>query len=191
MDIKVIELNNLVKEILSEERYQHSLAVAECAGMLAARFGLDTHKAELAGLGHDITKEFSAAEQKDYALLHSVYLPDGDDFPQILHGRTAAFFIKEKLNFYDNEVDGAMYKHTTCSEEMNELDKIIFIADGITPRHHLFTAKQQQMLEEFELNRLFYEALKNKINYCLLTGKIIYGAALEWYNKLAVIYKGE
>ena len=53
---------NWLKENLDEERYEHSLGVAECAGELAERFGLDKEKAYLCGLIHDCAKCFSNEE---------------------------------------------------------------------------------------------------------------------------------
>ena len=50
---------NWLKENLDEERYEHSVGVAECAMELAKRFDLDEEKAYLCGLIHDCAKCFS------------------------------------------------------------------------------------------------------------------------------------
>ena len=50
------EIITWLKENLNEERFEHSLGVAEKAKDLAIKFGLDKEKAELAGLIHDCEK---------------------------------------------------------------------------------------------------------------------------------------
>ena len=45
-----------LKDNLNEERYEHSLGVADKAFELAEKFGLDKEKARLAGLVHDCAK---------------------------------------------------------------------------------------------------------------------------------------
>ena len=63
----VVKLKEDLKEILSEERYSHSLRVAEISKELARIYQVDIEKAYLAGLVHDIAKEFSS-EQNIYYL---------------------------------------------------------------------------------------------------------------------------
>ena len=58
MERNETELEQIVKERLSPRRAQHTLQCAACARLLAQRFGADASAAYLAGLLHDITKEF-------------------------------------------------------------------------------------------------------------------------------------
>ncbi|HID55757.1 TPA: HD domain-containing protein, partial [Candidatus Poribacteria bacterium] len=55
------EIVERLKGMLDEERFTHSLAVAELAAKLAERHGYDPAKAELAGLVHDCAKCMSPA----------------------------------------------------------------------------------------------------------------------------------
>ena len=55
---------NWLKENLDQERYEHSLGVAESAMELANRFGVDSQKAYLCGLIHDCAKCFTNKELK-------------------------------------------------------------------------------------------------------------------------------
>ena len=48
-----IKYKEWLKANLNTERYEHSLGTAECAGILAKKFGLDEDKAILCGLLHD------------------------------------------------------------------------------------------------------------------------------------------
>ena len=51
------DYKQIIRARLSEERYAHSLAVAEEAVSLAKRYGADPDKAYTAGLLHDIMKD--------------------------------------------------------------------------------------------------------------------------------------
>ncbi len=53
----------LIKNTLSEYRYNHSICVADRARELAKKHGADENKAYLAGILHDITKEMPDTEQ--------------------------------------------------------------------------------------------------------------------------------
>ena len=57
----------LLESRLKPERYVHSLGVAEKAGKLARRFGVDETKARLAGLLHDNAREFPVASMIEEA----------------------------------------------------------------------------------------------------------------------------
>ena len=58
----------LLKTMLSQKRYQHSLNVAAECRRLAEKYGEDPDKAYFAGLLHDICKELPAEEQKELVL---------------------------------------------------------------------------------------------------------------------------
>ena len=50
----------------------------------------------------------------------------------ILHSYSAKYFIKEKLNYYDDEVLEAIYHHTDGLSN-GKLSKILYIADKREP----------------------------------------------------------
>ena len=55
-NIDIQSIKNWLQANLNEERYIHSLGVMDAAVDLAKRFGLDIHKAQIAGLLHDCAK---------------------------------------------------------------------------------------------------------------------------------------
>ena len=57
--ITVDEANELVKGILSEKRYYHSVCVMERCAEYAEMLGLNVEDAKLIGLMHDLAKEMS------------------------------------------------------------------------------------------------------------------------------------
>ena len=58
----------IIKERLTERRYNHSLCVADSAKSLAKKYGADENKAYTAGLLHDVFKDAKKEEQLEYLL---------------------------------------------------------------------------------------------------------------------------
>ena len=54
---------DIIKPMLTQKRFEHSLNVSEEAVKLAKKYGADTEKAELAGLLHDILKDTPPEKQ--------------------------------------------------------------------------------------------------------------------------------
>lgn len=129
LDLNKIKLD--LKKKMSEYRYRHSIRVAEEARNLASYYGYDEDKAYLAGLLHDIAKEFSACENKEWV---EMYKLDEDLLEvrniKICHAEIGALVVKE-LYGVDEDICQAIRYHTVGNIDMNMLDKIIFVADKI------------------------------------------------------------
>ena len=124
-------IDKKVKELVKDTRYEHSVLVSIEAEKLAKHYGIDSNKAKLVGLAHDIAKDFSDDENKywvikynlDKSLLRS-------DYRKMIHADVGAVVCKEWFNYTD-EMCNAIKYHTIPNEDMSLLDKIIFIADKI------------------------------------------------------------
>jgi predicted HD superfamily hydrolase involved in NAD metabolism len=183
-------VRKLSEETLSGYRFRHVVSVAETAVKLAARFNVDSDKAHIAGLGHDIAKELLKDELIRRAESYGVFEPWGDKFPAVLHGRVAGFYIKEKLGFYDAEVDSAMYKHTGCGRVMTALDKILVVADTFEPTRSYFNDAVGKALDEKSLDELFFMAIELKVGSCLRHRKPIYPDSLYQYQLMKGKFNG-
>ncbi len=127
-DFSMVE--DYVKLSMSEKRFEHSKSVAETARMLAVSAKVDSDKAYLAGLLHDICKEMPKEDQ--FAILKE-YDPDKMNYPVgAIHGYTAKYFLKNLYSDIDEEVLDAIYNHTIC-EHKTKLNMIIYIADKREP----------------------------------------------------------
>ncbi len=144
-----------IKNSLSDFRYEHSLLVANEAKKLAKHYGCDENKAYIAGLVHDIAKEFSEEDNKKWIknsnIKYDISLPE---FSKIAHADIGAIVAKVKYNL-DDEICNAIKYHTIGNEDMTTFDKIIFIADKIGRKNkNSFTD---------ELSSLAYENLDKAI----------------------------
>ena len=66
------EIKRDLKTLLSEYRYNHSLRVAEVAKDLAKHYKINEEEAYLAGLTHDIAKEFTTKENELFIKEHNL-----------------------------------------------------------------------------------------------------------------------
>lgn len=120
-----------VKEKISEFRYEHSIRVAEEAKKLARHYKINEEKAYLAGIIHDIAKEFSNQENEKwvekYNMPKELLEPE---YKNIIHSDIGAVVAKEEYHL-DDEICNAIKYHTIGDVSMSLFDKIIFIADKI------------------------------------------------------------
>ena len=176
-----------LKENLDEERYEHSLGVAECAAELAEKFGLDKEKAYLCGLIHDCAKCFSNEELKT-SICNCQDLCDGELInPKTYHAPAGAILAKQELGICDEEILSATRWHTLGKIEMSDFEKIIFLADKIEPntRDLEYREKICNILKENNgLNKALLKCYKETIKSLVKRDLKICPLTIEIYNKL-------
>ena len=127
--MNIEEINQYLKQNLSKERYEHSLGVMERAEEYAKIHGCDVQIAKIVGLAHDIAKELTIEESLQYAEKNNIELDEIEKAqPYLLHGKIGAHMCKEKFGF-TKQMQDAIIDHTTGSENMDLLAKIILVAD--------------------------------------------------------------
>ncbi|MBQ3310991.1 bis(5'-nucleosyl)-tetraphosphatase (symmetrical) YqeK [bacterium] len=139
-----------LKKNLDDERFLHSLGVADCAKELAIKYNLDPEKAYLAGLLHDCAKCQKNEDLKK--ILEEKMHCDMEELlnPKTYHSPAGAYFAKEIFKVEDEEILNAIYCHTVGKEQMTTFEKIIFLADKIEPntRNKDWRNKILEILEE-------------------------------------------
>ena len=121
-----IKMQELLAKKISKKRYEHSLRVAQLASSLASKHHYPEYKAWLAGLLHDVCKEFSDDAANEYL---KYYDPEKvSAHKAIKHSYVGKYYLKQALNFYDCDILEAIYHHTD-GESNKVLSKIIYIAD--------------------------------------------------------------
>ena len=124
----------LMKDLkLSSRRMKHTLGVAEAAKMLAITHfpEIDPEIAEMCGLMHDYTKEYSFEEQTAICKKYNIEVLDEEiENPKLLHAKTAAKIASVKYGFPDYACDAIFY-HTTGRADMKPLEIVLYLADYI------------------------------------------------------------
>lgn len=168
------EINQDAKQMLSEKRYQHSIGVMKKAEQLAKKYGVDIQKAKLVGLAHDIAKEMSKEEMLKYVEKRHI---DVDEYEAenigLLHAKIGADFCREKYGFSE-DMQKAIEYHTTGKPGMDDLAKIVFIADKTEEgRTHVDFARVTEKEEE-GINPLLLYILNNSIIHIIEKGKTMH-----------------
>jgi predicted HD superfamily hydrolase involved in NAD metabolism len=127
-------LQRLRAHLGQDRRYAHSVRVARCAELLAQRHAIDTNKARLAGLLHDLARLYSSAELIAQCEARGMPIAAYErDHPTLLHARLGAVIARESFGVADPEVLSAIEKHTTAAAEMSPLDACVYLADSLEP----------------------------------------------------------
>lgn len=130
----ISELEGKIKDKLSRHRYVHTVGV-KCAAIKIAEYCYlgDVSEIAAAALLHDISKEYSVAEQFEMMRKSEIEFSDTDFMSEpVFHSFTAPTVIsKEFSDFATDNILSSTFSHTTGSPDMSLFDEIIFVADYI------------------------------------------------------------
>ena len=133
MNYTIEDVKIRLKEILSPERYEHSLGTAEAACILAKEYKLDDAKAYFTGLIHDCAK--CLPKDTTLEIIKNMDLVCGElDNPKTHHAPAGVYIAKKEFNVTDEEVLSSIRWHTIGKLAMTDFEKIIFLADKIEKR---------------------------------------------------------
>lgn len=173
-----------LKNNLSEHRYIHSLAVADCARKLARVYSFDEKKAYLAGLIHDCGK----GKEKDFLSGKFLYPIKIDKWTQkilpVLHSKLGAVIAKEEFHIDDKDILNAIAYHTTGRFKMSDLECIIYLADMIEPNR---TYPRVEILREAATKGLYFAtllAMDFSIQYLMELSEMIHPDTIQARNTL-------
>lgn len=131
-DSLIEDLKALVPTLVSEKRYAHIERVADMAVRLAETWTLNTEKAYISALAHDIAKALSPDQLEQFNVpLEERETKLFEQYPPVWHAFVGARILKHQFGFWDEEIATAIQWHTTGSDQMTLLDKIIYVADFI------------------------------------------------------------
>lgn len=178
----------LLRERLDENRYIHSLGVAESAKELADLYGADENKAYLAGLLHDITKNETKERQLKLFESDGIILSQVEkNNPKLWHAMTAPVYIKNKLGITDEEILSAVRYHTTGKAGMSLLEKIVYIADYISAERDYPDVDVMRSLSKISLEKAALYSLKYTLKKLSKNELVIHNDSLSFYNELIIL----
>jgi nicotinate-nucleotide adenylyltransferase len=190
IDLSLIKnVENTARETLSIERFLHSRNTALLAVDLCRRFDLDTGKGYLAGIAHDLAKQF------DNKTMIKTARRDGrensileEKFPNILHGRAAAVLLRERFDVSNKDMLEAVALHTSGSADMGALAKIIYIADKTEVSRNIEPALREMLDSENDLDKILYAVVIKTIAKLQAKDRALTDDAAGLFNKLKGIY---
>ena len=175
--------NFFVRDI-SDKRYKHIIGVIESSKKLAERYSINKKKVFIAAALHDIAKEIHINGRD----LKKIFKNDRYliKIPPVWHSFIGSLIAKERFKITDNEILDAIKYHTTGHPEMNEIAKIIFIADFIEPgrKYKECIDVRKKLKGKMELDKILLLVLEKKLIYLINNNKIIHPYAINLWNKL-------
>lgn len=143
--IKAYYYPEVLSQLVSKKRYNHSLEVAKLTRVLARRYHLDEAKAYLMGLMHDVTKELDIEDEKR---VMDDYYKDRIHLPQAIHHQyTACFYLKKKYGIHDHISLNAIASHTT-GHAYDLYSMILYVADKIEPTRSYDTSYFNKLAQQ-------------------------------------------
>ncbi|MEQ8235322.1 MAG: bis(5'-nucleosyl)-tetraphosphatase (symmetrical) YqeK [Syntrophomonadaceae bacterium] len=182
--ISQAEALQLIRGRLCDSRWRHSLGVAMTAQEMARQHGGNPDQAYLAGILHDYARDLSGSELLALARCHNLIQDEIEILvPELLHARVGAWLLRRELGLDDEDLLTAVECHTLGAEKMNELAKIIFLADMIEPGRRPYPALENlRRLCPADLDKAMLVGLESTISYCLERGRLLHPLTVRSRN---------
>ena len=124
------DYRSIIRALMGDYRYTHSVNVAAEAVALARLYGCDEKKAYTAGILHDVTKEVPKDEQLQIIADGGIILDDVQkNAPKLWHSISGSVYVQSRFGITDEDIINAIRYHTTGRANMSLLEKIIYTAD--------------------------------------------------------------
>ncbi|MDR3215782.1 MAG: nicotinate (nicotinamide) nucleotide adenylyltransferase [Bacilli bacterium] len=154
-------LNEVLKQYLKPSRINHSQNVALLAQKKATLYGIDSNKAYVAGMLHDIGKYLSL--DKQYRLVKDDMVFELND--QTIHAYSAVHIVKDELKINDKDILEAIKWHTTGYYEMKPLSKLIYVCDMLSADRHFDGIEQLRECLNKNLDECFKQCFLASVAY--------------------------
>ena len=184
MNYTIENIKSWLKNNLNAERYEHSLATAECAEQLAEKYNLDKSKAYFTGLIHDCAK--CLPKEKMLEILSTVPLECGElENPKTHHAPAGTIVAKKEFGVDDDEILSAIRWHTIGKLNMTDFEKIIFLADKIEKtRPQEYSQPIRDALDTRGINSALLVCYQNTIKSLIDRKLTICTLTIDIYNEL-------
>ena len=175
----------LIGRTLGKKRRFHSVCVAQQAVRLARLYGADPEKAEIAGLLHDVMKEYPRERTLEELSRRGVRVdPVTAELPQLWHAVLGEAYIRQELGETDRELLRAVRYHTTGCAGMTLFEEIIYLADFTSSDRDYPDADKMRRIVDRSLDAAFREALRFTIMKFSEMRQPIHPDSLSAYNEV-------
>lgn len=169
------EMKEKLKSKLRDDRFEHSVSVMESAVKLSVRYGENPDKAAIAGLLHDCARYLEPEEMLPQCEMLGIKADDvSKENPKLLHDILGVYFAERDYGVSDPEILDAIRSHTTGSEDMTKLQKIVFLADFIEPGREFKGADELRVLAFEDLDKAVLKALDHTIKFVIKKAQLLH-----------------
>ena len=176
---------SIIRDLLDDYRYNHSLCVAEEAKRLAILYNEDVENAYLAGLLHDITKNFTIDEHLNIFSKFDIILSDVEkESIPIWHGISASAYVKYILGINEEKIISAIRYHTTAKSNMSLFEKLIYLADYTSADRNYPDVDVMRRLVNESIEEAMLYSLKYTIKDLISKDRAVHPDTLNAYNEI-------
>ncbi len=156
-----------VKKYLTQERWEHTVRVAQTAAAYSRRSGVYEIDAVTAAALHDCAKYLS-----ENAPELNGFTPPADVPPPVVHQFAGAYMAERTFGIKDEHILNAIRYHTTGRENMCALEKLIFLADLLEDGRDFDGVEKLRKIFKRSLDDCLFAALERQINYLKSKGNV-------------------
>ena len=174
-------------ESLPDGLRAHIYRVRDVALELAGHHGIDSGRAELGALAHDICRAVPGNELLKMSAEMGVDVSELErDFPILLHGPVGAELLRREEDLTDHDIFEAVRWHSTAHASLDALGKLIFLADKLDPQKAAVYSYQANLhdmaLDSLDLALL--EFLSREMAARIERGETVHPASVDARNSL-------
>lgn len=179
------EFKSLINGKLKENRFVHSLNVADSAEYLAKKYGCDEKKAYTAGLLHDVMKNADREEQLSVISKAGITMTDCEMAnDKLWHSIAGMAFMKSELQIDDGELLDAVRYHTTGRKGMSLLEKVIYVADFISADRDYPEVEDVRKAADESLEKAMMLGLEFCIHEIVNRKQVLHPDSTDAYNEI-------
>lgn len=181
------DYKQIIRPLMGDYRYTHSLNVSKEAVKLARIYGADEEKAAIAGILHDITKEFPKEQQLQIMLDGGIILDKVQlEAQKLWHSISGSVYVNTNLGIDDEDILNAIRYHTTGRAGMSLLEKIIYTADYTSEERSYKGVKTMRKKSRKSLEAAMLYSCQFSLSDLSRRGLAIHPDQLECYNEVVM-----
>lgn len=174
-------------ETIGQSRYNHVERVMNTAVELAKVYGADIEETKIAALLHDCAKYPQGTNLLKMVDEFDIILDDCTIKNQdLIHGPLGAKIAEIQYGVTNPNILGAIYYHTTGKENMNILEKIIYIADYIEPNRNFPGVEEIRKITFENIDDGLILSMNQTIKFLIERNKLIHPNTIMARNYLVI-----
>ena len=177
------ELERAVRSGVRPQRWEHIVGVVETARRLAVRHGVDGERAALAGLLHDLARDWLPERLRAEARQARLAVDFLEQLtPELLHGPVAARWAMQEMGIDDGDVLAAVRYHTTGRPEPGRLEMVLMVADFAEPGRTHEGAEAVRRRSEQDLEGALRQVLAMRLRWLVERGLPVHPRTVAAWN---------
>lgn len=172
-----------LRSLLGPARFKHSLRVRNMVLYLSKSHSVNTKKARIAGLLHDVSRHMDRNGLLRFAEKIKMNIDPISRFePKLLHAALSAYIAKKTFGIKDAQVLKAISSHTLGRKDMSILEKLVYVADHVEEGRTHAGVMAARKLAKADLDQAIVAISGSMIKYLVGKGLPVHPMTVEVRN---------